>query len=113
MTDFTPPALFDRDGNLVLHGRGGAVLTIDFTDAAGAPRNVSALTLWFEIDGVCRVTCAAGAANSQRIVTLTRTQVQAVGANGRAKFALIDETSTPLVLLAGDARVAGYTAQPA
>lgn len=113
MTTFAPPAVVDRDGNLVLHARGGAVLTVDFTDAAGAARDVSALTLWFEIDGVCRVTCANGAANSQRIVTLTRAHVQAIGVNGKAAFSLVDETSTPIVLWAGFARVQGFATQPA
>jgi len=107
------PSLFDRDAGLVLHARAGVVLTLNFVDAAGAARDVSARTLYFEIDGVARVAAANGATTAQKTVTLTRTQVQAIGVGGRKNFVLIDETSTPQELAwSGFVRVIGFSAQP-
>jgi hypothetical protein len=107
------PSVFDRDAGLVLHGRAGAVITLDFVDDAGDARDVSARTMYFEIDDVARVLAAAGDDVSQKTVTLTRTQVQAIGVGGRKAFVLIDETASPQELVwQGYVRVTGFTAQP-
>lgn len=113
MTAVTPPALVDRSGNIALHARGGCVLAVNFQDATGASKDVTGSTIYFEIDGVVRVQMTAGGDNGQKLATLTRAHVQAVGVNGRAKFAVIDETATPVVLWSGEVRVDGYAAQPA
>jgi hypothetical protein len=112
MSDALQPATVDANGNITLHGRGGMSLVLTFQNADASPRDVSALTLYFEVAGVVRVAAGAGATSDKRTLALTRTQVAAIG-SGRRDFALIDETATPDVIWAGSIKVGGFTDQPA
>lgn len=111
MSDAQPP--FAGDDVIIAHGRAGLSLTITFTDAAGADRNVASDALYFEIDGVLRVALGAGAQDNQRVLTLTRAQVQAVGLDARKKFVVINETGGAHVCeWSGVFRVVGFLTQP-
>jgi hypothetical protein len=112
MTDALQPATVDANGNITAHGRGGLSLVLTFQNADGTARDVSALTMYFEVAGSVRVALGAGATTDKRTLTLTRTQVGAMGA-GRKDFAVIDETATPDVIWAGSISVKGYTDAPA
>jgi len=108
-----PAAVDARTGDIVVHGREGLSLAVQFKLADGAARDVTAASLFFEVDSVLRVALAAGTSSDRRTISLTRAQVASL-AGGSRLFALIDETGTiPDVIWRGQIRVEGYTAQPA
>lgn len=108
-----PPAVDPRTGDIVVHGREGLSLAVQFKLADGSLRDVSAAALFFEVDTLLRVALGAGASNDKRTITVTREQIAQL-AGGSHLFALIDETNPiPDVVWRGQIRVEGYTVQPA
>lgn len=108
-----PYTVSPTDGSITLHGREGLSMELQFTVADGSPRNVSASTMYFEIEGLLRVALTNGGSTDKKVVTLTRTQVESIAGAPR-RFALIDETATtPIVLWSGPIQLRGYTGQPA
>jgi hypothetical protein len=108
-----PYTVNPHTGDIIVHGREGLFLELQFKDALGSPRDVSAASLFFEVDEIVRVALVAGSGNDKRAVSLTRAQVASLTGEVR-KFALIDETETlPDVIWQGSISLSGYTAQPA
>jgi hypothetical protein len=107
-----PYTVSPLDGSISIHGREGLDMELSFQLGDGTDRNVSAASMFFEVDGVLRVALTNGSSSSKKVVTLTRTQVASLAGAPR-RFALIDETSTPQVLWSGPISLRGYTEQPA
>ena len=113
MSDVYQIPLVDQLGDIAIHGRSGASLTLSFQLADGSARNVAGLSMFFEVEGALRVSLGAGVTNDQRTLVLTRAQVLAVAGQPRS-FAFLDESGTvPEVFWSGKIRLFGYTGQPA
>lgn len=105
--------LIDQHGNIAVHGRSGASLTLEFQLADGGPRDVSEAAMFFEVEGALRLPLGAGQTNDQRVLTLTREQVLTIAGRPRM-FSFIDESGAiPEVFWSGTVRLFGYTEQPA
>ncbi|MBI1188311.1 MAG: hypothetical protein GC206_13435 [Alphaproteobacteria bacterium] len=112
MSDAQPP--FAGDDAILAHGRAGLVVTVSLFEADGTTeRDVSSADLFFEIEGVVRVETTNGAETHQKVITLSRAQVQAIGINARKLFVLVNETADPPACeWSGAIRVVGFLTQP-
>lgn len=100
-------------GDIVVHGRSGVFIEVNYKDEAGAPVNIASAPLFFEIDGVVRVALGAGAVNSQRIIQIDEAIVAQIPAAG-ADWCIVDQSgAVNQVPMQGRIRVRGYRSAPA
>ncbi len=112
MTDVYQIPLVDRSGDIAVHGRSGASLTLTFQLADGSPRNVAGLSMFFEIEDALRVSLGSGQTPDARALILTQAQFLLVAGRPR-QFAFLDESGTvPEVFWSGNIRLFGYVGQP-
>lgn len=113
MPEVLQTPLVDQQGNIAIHGRSGASMTLKFQLADGQPRNVSGASIFFEVHNVLRVALGAGQTNDERTLILSRAQVALLSGAPRI-FDFVDESGTvPEVFWSGNVRVFGFTEQPA
>lgn len=101
------PSIVSRDGDMLLHGREGALLVLEFEDDAGIPRDMTAAKVAFEIEGF-RKELVAGELPHQMILTLGQGELP--NTIGRVvDFAVIDKSgSVPHLLWSGRLTQVGW-----
>lgn len=111
-TTINSPIGITADGNIVAHRRGGWAQSFTWQDSDGADLDVSASTMFFEIDGICRIELTAGATDAELLLEVPEANIAEIPAGG-ALFALIDETGDPHVTLwAGMIQAIGHATEP-
>lgn len=114
MADVIQAPEVDGQGNITVHGRSGLPLTLEFEDATGGPRDVSAAAIYFEVDGVLRIPLIAGDDDHKRELLLGDEHVADIFGKGPLPFAFRDESGAePTVFWSGTIRATGFAAQPA
>lgn len=110
----TPPAIVTNRGDIVIHGRATAVISVEFLDEDGAPRSMAGRVLYFEIAGLDRFVVPEGDDETSRVLIVPRALFEAIGVGAKAAFALIDETveAAPEVVWAGAIGVEGFVGEP-
>lgn len=105
----TLPPIVDDDGNINLHGRQGAVITVKFTNDDGTARNMSGRTLTFECGTSLNITLTNGSTTDERILTLANSDVKSIFALKNRDFVVLDYTAAvPTPLWAGTVYVQGW-----
>jgi hypothetical protein len=107
--------LFDAAGNMYVHGLGGILLTLEFQNTDGSPRDVSARSMFFVVEGKLKVPFSNTDVVGQKSLDVSQTQVSRVGLkNGKVgpQYVIVDETTTWDVLFEGMLLVRGFLKEP-
>lgn len=89
------PAVVDDNGDIILHGRQGAEIILEFKDETGATRNMTAATVTFEVGPTVNVSLTPVSGEpAQMKLTLSNTDVKAIYAAKDRRFVFM-ETSLP------------------
>jgi hypothetical protein len=101
------PAIVTESGDIQIHGREGASLVFEFTDDADAPRDMTAATVTFEIEGFTKG-LTPGAAPHLMVLQIQRGELP--NTIGKVvEFVVIDETDTvPHVIWSGNLIQVGW-----
>lgn len=111
------PDLVDREGNIHLHRREGAVIEIAFEDENGNPRDVTELPLFLEVRNKFRKELAAGLTSDKRMIILTQEETAFLNASGiefvvREESQVLDGAVIPDVLWEGKMYGRGFGQEP-
>lgn len=84
----------DENGDLFLHGRQGLELVIEFQNADGTPRDVSAAEMTFEVGPSVNETLTPVPGNIDQLqLTLSNDDVKAIFAENNKEFVFIDHSA--------------------
>ncbi|WP_037500717.1 hypothetical protein [Sphingomonas jaspsi] len=105
-----PEALVDNNGDIHLHGRQGAVLTVEFTDITGALRNMVGTTVMFEVGPNINVALTNVVGQpAQMQLTLTQANVKAIYQSKIKDFIFLETSAAqPTPLWTGVCYVTGW-----
>jgi hypothetical protein len=107
------PTVDPQTGDIQLHGRQGFSLPVNFVGANGDPRDMTGLSIYFEVEGKLRLALAAGATVDERVITLSREDVGTLF-EGAFDFAIVDESGAlPDTPWKGRISAYGFKDQPA
>lgn len=105
-------ATVDARGNIQIHARGGVGIIVKLADREGVERDLTGVPLFFEVDGLLRVSLAAGQSPTEREILLTDTQAALLFSRS-LQFAVIDESgAVPDVVWDGRIQSGGYRERP-
>lgn len=93
------PPVVDEDGNINLHGRQGAVITLPFVNDDGSPRNVSAVSMMWECGPSINIALTNGSSSDKKTLTITNANVKTIQSGNNREFVLLDNSAaqpTPL-----------------
>jgi hypothetical protein len=91
---FSTPPFVTPDGDLSVHNKSGAVLTMAFTNDDGTARDVSSDTIAFITSTGDRIVLTNGTTADVKILTIAANQLSA-NLNKQVLFVIVDESSTP------------------
>jgi hypothetical protein len=107
------PAMIDRQGNISLNGREGAVIPVQYHDENDVALDISEAVLFFEVAGKLRKALEPGADATERLIVLTQADVALVSKTPGNAFVVRDETGdVPDVLWEGMISRRGTAEQP-
>lgn len=103
------PPIVTPTGDIQLHNQGAVELSISFTDDLGAPQNVAACTMWFEVSNGHRIALTNGATTDIKLLAIAQHALDDI-LDVVARFVIVDETDTPkhLVKFQGNILVTGW-----
>jgi hypothetical protein len=84
----------DENGDIILHGRQGAEIILDFENEDGSPLDMSAATVTFEVGPTVNInlTPVAGQPSQMRL-TLTNDDVKAIALAENKEFVVLETSS--------------------
>lgn len=87
------PDLVDENGDINLHGRQGAVITIPFVNDDGTARDVSASTMVFECGTALNIPLTNGGAANEKVLTISNADVKTMFALKDRQFVVMDNST--------------------
>jgi hypothetical protein len=92
----------DENGDIILHGRQGLDLILEFYNADGTLRDMTGKNVTFEVGPTVNKTLVVQTTNSQMKLTLTNVDVKAIYAAADKEFVVLDNSqSQPTPVWAG------------
>lgn len=103
--------IVDENGDIFLHGRQGAILTLEFQNGDGSLRDMSSANVTFEVGPTINHTLAVVSGTpSQMTLTLSNADVKAIyNLSGNREFVFLDNSgSEPTPVWVGTIYVQGW-----
>lgn len=91
----TVPELIDEDGNIQVHGRQDAVITLEFNNDDGTPEDVSGKAMTFECGTEINLALTNGSSTNQKVLTLTNATIKTIYGQSNKAFVVLDDTKSP------------------
>jgi hypothetical protein len=86
------PDVIDENGDINLHGRQGAVITLSFSLDDGSPEDVSAKAMVFECGTDINISLVNGSSVDEKVLTLTNADIKTIFAARNKDFVLLDNS---------------------
>lgn len=90
----TLPLVVDERGDINLHGRQGAVITLKFSNNDGTPEDVTTKAMTFECGPDVNIALTAGGSSDEKLLTLSNADVKTIYNSSKKEFVVLDSSGT-------------------
>ena len=103
------PPVIDDNGDINLHGRQGAVITLKFSNDDGTPEDVSAKAMTFECGTGINIALTNGVNSDEKVLTLANADVKTIYNQAIKDFIVLDNSGAePLPRWEGTVYISGW-----